>query len=108
MYNPKQVYTSILYPLILTASCQPSLKNSSFIFTLATEWQKNQVSTGCDFLSACLQKSLQFLIILLKRMVRLLKYNKKAVFSEKIVKSCFGGAVDNFLGKGGFWRQKFT
>ncbi len=33
---------------------------------------------------------------------------KKAVFSEKTAKNCFGGAFDNFLGKGGVLHQKLT
>ncbi len=35
-------------------------------------------------------------------------FSKKAVFSKKTVKNCFGGAFNNFLGKGGILRQKLT
>ncbi len=35
-------------------------------------------------------------------------FSKKAVFSEKTAKNCFGGAFDNFLGKEGILRQKLT
>ncbi len=33
---------------------------------------------------------------------------KKAVFSDKTAKNCFGSAFDNFLGKEGVLRQKLT
>ncbi len=33
---------------------------------------------------------------------------KKAVFSEKTTKNCFGGAFDNFLAKEGVLRRKLT
>ncbi len=32
----------------------------------------------------------------------------RAVFSEKIVKNCFGGTFDHFLGKGGVLYKKWT
>ncbi len=35
-------------------------------------------------------------------------FSKKAVFSEKTAKNCFGGAFDNFLEKEGVLRQKLT
>ncbi len=35
-------------------------------------------------------------------------FSKKAVFSEKIPKNCFGGAFDNFLEKEGVLRRKLT
>ncbi len=35
-------------------------------------------------------------------------FSKKAVFSEKTAKNCFGGAFDNSLGKEGVLRQKLT
>ncbi len=35
-------------------------------------------------------------------------FRKKAVFSEKTVKNCFGGAFDNFFGKEGVLRRKLT
>ncbi len=35
-------------------------------------------------------------------------FSKKAVFSEKSAKNCFGHAFDNFSGKGGVLRQKRT
>ncbi len=35
-------------------------------------------------------------------------FSKKAVFSEKTAKNCFGDAFDNFLEKEGVLRQKLT
>ncbi len=35
-------------------------------------------------------------------------FSKKAVFSEKTAKNCFGSAFDNFLGKEGVLRRKLT
>ncbi len=35
-------------------------------------------------------------------------FRKKALFSEKTAKNCFGGAFENFLGKEGVLRRKLT
>ncbi len=53
--------------------------------------------------TAFLIKNLMLKIFLLNNF-----FKKRAVFSEKTAKNCFGGAFDNFLGKEGVLRQKLT